>query len=97
MRPTRFNQARSSTRLLDHAAFGAAGLYSDTAPFSGLIAPGKDGILVDRQEESWITTIRELTANPALRRELAAGGQATAARIGAQERVQQFWRSLLGF
>ncbi|NNF79533.1 MAG: glycosyltransferase [Rhizobiales bacterium] len=97
MRPTRFNQARSATRLLDHAAFGAAGLYSDTLPFSPLIERGVDGMLVGREAASWTTAIRQLAAEPALRRKLASEGQGTAVRIGELSRVRQFWRGLLGF
>ncbi|MCP5081860.1 MAG: glycosyltransferase family 4 protein [Alphaproteobacteria bacterium] len=96
MRPTQFNQARSATRLLDHAAFGAAGLYSDTPPFSQLIECGVDGMLAGREAAGWTKAIRQLADEPALRRRLASEGQGTAARIGELGRVRQFWRGLLG-
>ncbi len=95
MRPTPFNTARSATRLLDHAAFGAAGIYSDTHPFSSLIETGKNGVLVKAQPEAWCRAIMDLVDDRAACRQLASGGQQSAAQIGDPARVRQFWTKIL--
>ncbi len=94
--PTAFNLARSGSRLLDHAALGAAGLYSAVGPFGELIEDGVNGRLVDGGPKAWRAAICELLEDPALRRRLAAGGQASAVKLGDPRRVRRFWSSLLG-
>lgn len=95
MHPTPFNTARSATRLLDHAALGAAGIYSDTDPFSSLVATGENGLLVKAQPEAWGEAIMGLVEDRAACRWLAYGGQQLAERIGDPDRVRQFWCKIL--
>ncbi|MEM8685882.1 MAG: glycosyltransferase [Pseudomonadota bacterium] len=94
--PTPFNLARSGTRLLDHAACGAAGLYSAVGPFEELIEDGANGRLVGSGPEAWKAAICALLEDRPLCRRLAAGGQASAAKLGAPGRVRRFWSALLG-
>ncbi len=94
--PTAFNLARSGSRLLDHAAVGAAGLYSPVGAFAELIEDGVDGRLIEGGPEAWTAAISALVEDRALCRRLALAGQALAARLGEPERVSRFWSSLLG-
>lgn len=94
--PTDFNRARSISRILDHAALGAAGIYSNQPPFSERISHGKDGILADAGQDNWtnalMTVVRDLHKAEAL----AASGKELAMRLGNPERVRQFWHERLG-
>lgn len=96
LQSTAFNTARSATRMLDHAALGAAGIYSNIHPFCSVIDPGQDGVLVRAQPDGWSKAILQLAEDPIERKRLAMEGQRTAGRIGDQLRVRQFWRELLG-
>lgn len=92
---TAFNRARSVSKLHDHAAFGAAGLYSALPPFSGIVGHGKSGLLLSNEPEAWGRTLHDLAANPALTLDLAAGGQALSLSLGDKHRVRQFWQGQL--
>ncbi len=93
--PTAFNQARSAARLLEYAALGAVGVYSDGLPYSRAVVSGQNGLLVSGGAHNWVSAILKLKDEPALRRRLAEGGQQTAARLGAPGKVRDFWRALL--
>ncbi len=92
---TAFNKARSVSKLHDHAGFGAAGLYSELPPFSGIVGHGKSGLLLSNEPEAWSRTLHELAADPALTLDLAAGGQALSVSLGDKQRVQKFWQGQL--
>jgi hypothetical protein len=94
--PTDFNRARSISRLLDHAAFGAAGIYSNQPPFSERIAHGKDGILVDGGPGNWIDALITLATDLPKTEAIAAAGRDLAERLGNPERVRRFWHERLG-
>lgn len=92
---TPFAMARSVTKLMDHATFGAAGLYSRRAPFADVIESGADGLLVEDTPEAWIAAITRLGADPALMARLAKGGIELASRIGNPETARNFWKDEL--
>lgn len=96
LKATPFNRARSGTRLLDHAAVGAAGLYSAVGPFAKLIEPGQNGMLLADAPGAWGEAVRALVRDRALCRKLAEGGQKSAKEFGDPDRVRRFWRELLG-
>ncbi len=96
LRATGFNTARSATRLLDHAAFGAAGIYSNIHPFSSLVEHGETGLLVKTRPGAWAEAIMGLVEDPNALRRLAAAGQRSARQIGDPARVEAFWCGLLG-
>lgn len=88
---TPFNRARSISRLHDHAAFGAAGVYSRQAPFAGIIADGQSGLLLANEPQQWCEALLQLAANRTLTQSLAAGGQVLSQTLGDMRRVRNFW------
>lgn len=93
---TDFNRARSLSRLHDHAAYGAAGIYSRQAPFSGIIADGNSGLLLGNEPARWRDALFGLAKQPDRAEKLAAEGQALSRRLGDRHRVRSFWMQELG-
>ncbi|MEM7426512.1 MAG: hypothetical protein AAF441_10470 [Pseudomonadota bacterium] len=88
---TEFNASRSSTRLLDHAAFGAAGLYTvGSGPASAVTHDG-DGLLVGAESGAWANALDRLATNREQCTVLARAGQKTARKIGDLDRLRDFW------
>ncbi len=96
LRDTPFNGARSPTKLLDHAAVGAAGIYSARAPYADIVSPGVDGLLAGDDPREWLTALEGLIADPAGARRLAENGVALARRIGDPRRARALWEEALG-
>lgn len=67
-----FNAARAAVKFIDAARCGAAGLYSDRAPYRGFVRDGVDGLLLDDQHSSWLMQLEALIGDPQRRRQLAA-------------------------
>ena len=88
---TPFNRARSISRLHDHAAFGAAGIYSRQPPFSGIVADGQSGLLMPNEPRAWLDALMQLASDRGLTQTLAAGGQVLSQTIGDMRRVRNFW------
>jgi hypothetical protein len=70
-----FNAARAPVKVIDAARCGAAGLYSDRAPYRGFIRHGLDGLLLDDEPARWLAEIERLINDPGERRRLAEGGR----------------------
>jgi len=60
--PGAFNAARGAVKFYDYARMGAAGVYTDTAPYRGFVRDGVDGLLLPNEPARWIDTIAELAA-----------------------------------
>ena len=93
---TAFNRSRSLSRLHDHAAYGAAGLFSAQAPFAGTVADGTSGRLLPNDPEAWQAALFDLAGNRDAARRLAAGGQHLSAALGDHGRVRSFWQRQFG-
>lgn len=91
-RPTPVNAARSSTRLLDAAMAGAAGLYG-RVPAIGDAAPELPDWTLGAVD--WEGAILRLARDHSLRAELAGRTAAAARRIGNAERQRAAWRDAL--
>lgn len=94
-RDTPFNRARSCNKILDHAAFGAAGLYSARPPLAGYVKDGAEGLLLGDEPQQWINAIEELLAATDVMRNLAGAGAQLAQKLGAPARSRAFWLNLL--
>jgi hypothetical protein len=92
---TPFNRSRSISRLFDHAAFGAAGLYGDLPPFSGVVTDRTSGRLLGEDPDAWCEALDELAGDLAKARRMAADGAALAAALGDPSRVRRFWTERL--
>lgn len=88
---TAFNRARSYSRVHDHAAYGAAGLYSQQPPFSGVVTHDQSGLLLRNEPLRWREALQQLADRRDVAERLAAGGQNLSRRIGSRMRVQNFW------
>ena len=93
---TAFAKARSITKIMDHAAVGAIGIYSNRAPFSSVITHGQDGLLVGDGAEAWTAAVLELAASPQRADSMAAGGARLAADRGDRRKMRAFWLQELG-
>ena len=94
---TAFNRARSISRLHDHAAFGAAGVYSRQPPFAGIVAHGQSGLLLSNHPAEWRDALIQLAQSRDLTHGLAAGGQILSQTLGDMRRVLNFWLKELNF
>jgi len=92
---TKFNSARSINKLLDHAALGAAGLYSNRLPFLDIIKHGKNGLLINDNHQDWHNAIESLISDIKTSRHLAENGALLAAKLGDLEHVRSFWMDKL--
>ena len=88
---TKFNRARSNNKILNHAAFGAAGLYSNRPPFIDIVEHGKNGLLINDNSNDWKSAIENLIHNMQTTRLLAEAGSMLGAKIGDPEHVHRFW------
>lgn len=93
---TPFNRARSISKLHDHAAFGAAGLYSRQEPFDRIVIDGKSGLLLSNDPGEWRNAILDLAGHRDRTLKLAAGGQVLSQTLGDMRRVRNFWLRELG-
>ena len=93
---TSFAMARSITKLMDHAAVGAAGIYSDRPPFSSVVTHGRDGILSGDAATYWADAVLGLVGDPTRMAQVACAGSALAARLGDPVHVRRFWIEALG-
>lgn len=93
---TPFNKGRSISKLLDAAAIGAVGLYSNRAPFAGRVSDGVDGLLLADDPRLWADAIAGLHARPAHAQAIAVAGAALARRLGDPKHVAGFWGGRLG-
>ena len=94
--PTPFNHARSISKLHDHAALGAAGIYTSQAPFDQIVSHGRSGLLLGNDPAEWRDTLSDLAGNRQEVLKLARGGQVLSATLGSMSRVRKFWMDELG-
>lgn len=94
--PTAFNHARSISKLHDHAALGAAGIYTSQAPFDQIVSHGRTGLLLSNNPAEWRDTLSELVDNPGKVLKVAQGGQMLSQTLGSMSRVRKFWKDELG-
>jgi glycosyltransferase involved in cell wall biosynthesis len=68
---SRTSMSKCPVKYLDYSVAGAAGIYSDTSPYSQTIVDGKTGLLVrDDDPASWGAAIDRLIDDAALRRSI---------------------------
>ncbi len=79
------NAARAPVKFIDAARCGAAGLYSNRAPYSGFIRHGVDGLLLGDEPRAWLDAIEQLMDDSGTRRRLAEEGRQRALRLSRGE------------
>lgn len=65
-----FNRARSINKLFDISRCGAAGIYTDSEPYSVVVDSWKTGVLCEHVKEAWIEAISELIEKESLRKSI---------------------------
>ncbi|MDH3981051.1 MAG: glycosyltransferase, partial [Gammaproteobacteria bacterium] len=70
------NAARSCSKVYDITRTGAAGIYSDRAPYADFIRDDEDGVLLPDDAGQWAEAILDLAANPGRRRAMALAARA---------------------
>ncbi len=94
---TPFATARSITKVMDHAAVGAVGLYSARPPFDRIITQRVDGLLIGSDAAGdWVDALVMLARDPRAAGRIAAAGQDLARTRGDPERLRSFWTARLG-
>jgi len=71
LRDTLFNRGRGPIKFFDYARAGAVGVYSAGPAFSGFVADGVDGFVLENDHSLWIEKIVELVNFPQLRHQMA--------------------------
>jgi hypothetical protein len=94
--PTPFNHARSISKLHDHAALGAAGIYTSQAPFDQIVSHGRSGLLLGNSPAEWRDTLSDLAGQREKVLKIARGGQLLSETLGNMNRVRKFWKDELG-
>lgn len=69
---TDFNESKSYIKYLDYSAMGLAGIYANITPYNCVVTNGKNGLLVDPNEDSWYEVIRHLIENSSIRSNIAS-------------------------
>jgi len=95
-RDTPFNGARSFSKILDHGAFGAAGLYSNREPHSQYIDHARTGLLLRDDEQDWTDAILSLADKLSHAADFAKSGSRLARKLGDRRRVRRYWTERLG-
>jgi glycosyltransferase involved in cell wall biosynthesis len=67
---TPFNQSRSYTKFFDITRAGAAGIYASRYPYQSIVIDKKNGLLIDRDTDSWVNAILLLSNNEYLRNQI---------------------------
>ena len=65
-----FNRARSINKLFDISRCGAAGIYTNSEPYSSVIDSWKTGVLCSHMKDAWIEAICELIEHESLRKSI---------------------------
>ena len=76
-----FNRCKSSLKFLEYSANGTPGVYSQIAPYEGIVEDGINGFLASNRRE-WFDKLSLLIEKPELRQQMA---------IAAQNTVREKW------
>jgi glycosyltransferase involved in cell wall biosynthesis len=72
----RTSMSKCPNKYLEYSVAGAAGIYSDTPPYSQTIVDGRTGLLVsDESEAAWLAAIGRLIEDASLRKSIAAAAR----------------------
>jgi len=93
-RDTAFNQARSWSKILDHAAFGAASLFSPHVAFRDHLTDGRNAELCP-DPDSWIDAILALRGDRERALAIARAGADLAGDLGDPRISRKFWAQRL--
>jgi glycosyltransferase involved in cell wall biosynthesis len=70
-----FNRCKSDIKLLDYAAIGAAGIYSDLEPYRAVIHRAEAGLLVENTADAWVEALQTLIEDEHARERLSVNAR----------------------
>jgi len=70
---TPFNKARSNNKLIEHAVYGAPGLYSGTWQFADSVRDQRAGLTLPNDPDAWVDELEGLSKNSEALYALARG------------------------
>jgi glycosyltransferase involved in cell wall biosynthesis len=74
---TLYNQSRSYTKFFDITRTGAAGIYAAQEPYTTIVTDKKNGLLINRDADSWVNAILLLATDENLRNQITEQAQHT--------------------
>lgn len=92
---TNFNNGRSINKIFDHAAFGAAGLYSQNSPLNQVITGGENGFLLPENSQIWEHKLESLINDLDTAEKIAKNGAILANSVGDPVKIKKFWLEVL--
>lgn len=95
-RPTAFNTARSVSKMLEFASFGAAPVYGEGVPFRHLASGSGAAFTAEEFGGDWLALLESLHQDRTSLRRIASANQVLAARLGDPQALRSFWRHELG-
>lgn len=95
LRPGAFNACRSFNKLYDITRCGGAGIYSNRAPYAGVVTDGLSGLLRDDEPGDWIEAICALAKDPTRRTALHAHAVKLCHSIRAEEQASPLFSRFL--
>jgi len=84
---TPFNRARAPVKYFDITRLGAAGVYADLAPYSGMVKHGETGLLCAQRPDDWAESILDLLDGA----ERASAMASAARRDCLEQRMRVNW------
>lgn len=88
-----FNRGRSYTKFFDITRCGAVGIYSPGSIYSEVVSHGENGLIVELEQEAWVTAILELARDEPLRQALLRNADLRAAELA--DRAQRGYSGLM--
>lgn len=76
-----FNQARSYTKFFDFTCCGAVGIYSTNGACAEVVKHGVDGLVVELEQEAWVTAILDIARDESLRQSLLGNAELNSAEL----------------
>lgn len=95
LRETPFNTAKSCVKYVEACIVGAAGIFSRSAPYEGIVEHERTGILVDNDTRHWEAAMDRLAQDHTFRKQIAQNAQASAGGLLSVDRAAFAWRELL--
>lgn len=96
LRNTALNRCKSDLKFLDYGAMGAAGVFSDAAPYAATVRHGETGLLAGDGVAAWTEALDALLDDPALRARLAVNARRYLARERTLLTCAPQWPNAIG-
>lgn len=92
---TLFNSSKLPTKYRDHAAAGAAGVYTRISTYERVVENYKTGLLVDNSAQAWADAMSRLIKDDGLREAIARESFEHVRRDLSAERAADHWVEVL--